>query len=607
MTVYNRFLSFICILALCLGVGFHFQAEAGSKIDNIKTFPWIDSQENEGVVYFLFEFPSRIERYSLIDETFSDPIPLSNMPTAFAVDSEGLYVSFGDHISYLTLDGSTERHIHKTTSDINNLVTFKDFLYLQKGNTFTSINKFSGEIIDSREYFYSVEGISVSPKQQKIFARSTGVSPSDIIQIALNADGSLGKQVGSPYHGDYPGASKTYLFPDETRIADSAGITYMTTDLTYNNSLAGKVDDIAFYENIPIVLRGNTLSAHSNTLLKTGEYVLQKQPLSIYVEGEFIYAFRFSAKNKVCVERVPLSELKANELEEPINPINLVYTPDAVHIDSDEVLYLLSKENLSIFRWSIPQQCYLETIPLAKAPAHMTYSPVNNTIYLAYKNGALTQIALNTSTREYPFANSPQAPLGIAAAGNYLFVCDPTGAWCSHFTYDFQGQLISVKDWNYSSSEYIWSDINQKMYFLRDGVSPNNLQSEEIRSDGTIGARKETPYHGMGGFEYPIRVAPNGSIVLLGSGLIFDAKNLKHIGSLPNSINDAVWAGNALFTLCSLESGESLIQKWDTKSNLQILETQQLAGKPIKMFSVSDGVMAVSELDGKPEFTMLAL
>ena len=71
-----------------------------------------------------------------------------------------------------------------------------------------------------------------------------------------------------------------------------------------------------------------------------------------------------------------------------------MYTPDGVQMGSDEVVYLLSKSNLSIFRWSIPEERYLETIPLVDVPFHMTYSKVNNTIYLAYPMGELTQIAL---------------------------------------------------------------------------------------------------------------------------------------------------------------------------------------------------------------------
>ncbi|MBA3285464.1 MAG: hypothetical protein H0U27_10465 [Nitrosopumilus sp.] len=603
MKVHSRFLSIFLFLAFCFGIGAHLQVEAGSKIGKIKNTSWIDSQENDGIVYFLFDSPSRIERYSLDKEAFLNSIPLFDIPTAFTLDSEGLYVSFDKRISYLSLDGFEETPLYDISSKVDRLFTLNEFLYLQQGQTLTSINKYSGKGIASREYWYSMNGISVSKKKEKIFARTNGISPSDILQISMNVNGSLGHQKDSPYHGTYPNASKTYLFPNEERVVDSSGIIYSTTDLTYSANIAGKFDDIAFHEDLPIVLRGNTLISYSNALLKTGEYVLRKRPLSMYVEGEYIYTFYISSKNKLRVKRIPFSWLKTKQPGEPVNPTDLAYNPDVVQISDNGVVHLLSKDNLSIFRWSIFEKCYLETIPLVSAPSHMTYSSINNTIYLAYQNGELTQIALNSSTVEFPFANSPGKPLGITAVGNYLFVCDPTGAWVSHFIYDFDGNLISEKDWNYYSSEYIWSEENQKIYFLRDGTSPNNLHSEEIKSDGTIGVQNQTPYHGIEGIKHPIRVSHDGSTVILGSGLIFDALNLTLIGSLPNSITDAVWIGDALYTLQSDEDKNSQIQKWD--SNYHLVATQKLLGKPINIFSVFNCMFVVSELSGKPNFTLL--
>lgn len=606
MKKYSLFLSLIFFLTLCFGLGSHFQAEAKLTVpQKIETASWIDSQENDGITYFLFDSSPRIERYELESETFLDPIILSDTPTAFTVDPEGIFVSFSRRTSRLTLDGSKEAHLHNSSSNVKNLFTFNEFLYLQNNQTITGINKFSGKRVFYKDYFYGMSGISVSKEGKKIFARSTGVSPSNILQISINADGTLGDQRGSPYHGSYPNARKTYLFSNEARVVDSAGIVYSAADLSYNNSFAGEIDDIAFNGDIPIVLRGNTLIAYSNTLLKTGEYSLEYEPCNIYVMGDSVFTFHFDGNESPCVEKIALSWINANEPGEPVDPTDLVYTPDSVQLGNDEIVYLLSHANLSIFRWSIPEERYLETIPLVKVPSHMAYSPVNNTIYLAYPNGELTQIALNSSTTEIPFANSPQKPLGIAAAGNYLFVCDPTGPWVSHFTYKFDGTLVAAKDWNYFSSEYIWNEVNQRMYFLRDDTSPNNLHSEEIRNDGSIGAQVETPYHGIHGIRHPIRVAPDGSVVILGSGLIFDAHDLTHIGSLSNDIEDAVWKEKALFTICSTGKCKSQIQKWNSENNYEITATWQLAGKAFRIFSTSMGVFAAYEVEGKPTFTIL--
>ncbi len=220
MRVYARFLSIFMFLTLCFGMGVPLQVEAGSNVE--KNTPWIDSKENDGIIYFLFSSPSRIERYDLTTEAFLNPITLFDTPTAFTLDSEGLYVCFDNRIDYLTLDGFVGTPLHITSSSVNRLFIFNEFLYLLQDRTLISINKYTGERIDYHESFYELEGISVSTKHQKIFARTKNVTPSDIHQIAIYDDGSFGDQIGSPYHGAYPNARKTYLFPNEEQVVDSS-------------------------------------------------------------------------------------------------------------------------------------------------------------------------------------------------------------------------------------------------------------------------------------------------------------------------------------------------------------------------------------------------
>ena len=61
----------------------------------------------------------------------------------------------------------------------------------------------------------------------------------------------------------------------------------------------------------------------------------------------------------------------------------------------------------------------------------------------------------------------------------------------SHFTYAPDGALLSQEEWNYRSSEYVWSAVNRKMYFFRDGTSPNDLLWEDIAATGLIGDKMD--------------------------------------------------------------------------------------------------------------------
>jgi len=575
-------------------------SEVGGTSSPTASTPWLDTKESAGIAHFIFQSPARIERYDMNAETWRGDISLSDTPTAFAVDTDGLYISFGRRTSRFNLDGTGETHLQNTNSDVTSLFTVNNFLYIHYSNTLLSVNKLSGTLIDSKDYWYGMQGIDVAPTIGKAFGRTVGISPSDIVQVILNSDGTLGNQNDSPYHGDFPSASQTFVFPGEARVADDSGIVYNTNDLTYNNSLAGSFDDLGFYVDLPIVLRDGTLIAYSNTFLETGQYIPDEPPLKIYVKGENIFSF-FTGLQGTDVAKIPVSLLEPGEPGQPVDPNGLSYVPDSVLLGQGEIVYLLSRAYLSVFRWSVSQRSYLDTIPLIEAPTYMAYSGETDRLYLTYPSGKITQIRLGQSMTEQPFVNSPQMPCGLATAGEYVFVCDPSGAWVSHFTYSPDGVLISQEDWNYFSYEYVWNEVNRKMYFFRDDTSPNDLLWEDIDVNGVIGAKMDSPYHSSEGILHPIRVAPDGSIVVLGSGRIYNAISLEQVDTLSNIIDDAAWGNATLFTLRAFENGSQL-QKWGASYSVEA--TRTLDGDPTRMFLINEGLLVITDFLGRPWFSI---
>ncbi|MBW8883810.1 MAG: hypothetical protein JF612_03320, partial [Planctomycetia bacterium] len=168
--------------------------------------------------------------------------------------------------------------------------------------------------------------------------------------------------------------------------------------------------------------------------------------------------------------------MKAPTPGQPVNPVGLAYTPDKIELAADGTLLLFSKANQSVFRWNPATQSYGATIPLVGTPDFMAYSAGTNTIYTAYHSGLIRKIDLGAATpTEVPFTSLQDVPIGLATAGQYLFAVDPSGAWNSHYTFAPDGTKVDSVEWNYYSSEYVWNDANQKMYFFRDDTSPNDL------------------------------------------------------------------------------------------------------------------------------------
>ena len=152
-----------------------------------------------------------------------------------------------------------------------------------------------------------------------------------------------------------------------------------------------------------------------------------------------------------------------------------------------------------------------------------------------------------------------------------MFAVDASGAWNTHYTFSPNGTMISSVDWNYRSEEYIWSDANQKMYFFRDDSSPNDILWEEINADGVtypdlplggIGKKIDSPDHSSSGITHPIRVKPDGSVVLLGSGVFRDAISVERLGvSLSNDIVDAAFLEERVITVRNV-AGLAKFQEW---------------------------------------------
>lgn len=569
--------------------------------------PWIEAREQGGIVHLLFEFPPRILRYDMAVEAWLPDISFPATPTAMAVDADGLYVAFGADVKRFALDGSGGTLLRTAPFSVQEMVVDGPHLFLSAFDLLESVDKATGAALDSQEYFFSMRGLSVARSTDRIYARSLGISPSDIFVVPYNPDGTLGAQEDSPFHGDYPGATKTWLLPGDQIVADNSGIVYSGA-LGYGGSLAGPFDDLAFHASGPIALRGGELYSHGWDFLETGRFSLTESVSSIFVRGDSIYGF-FSSADGADVIEVPKSSLVPLVPGPPVDPTDLAYVPDLVLVGDGGVVYLLSVANLSVFRWSRASQAYLPTIPLTEPPQRMAYSGPNGRLYLDYPSGKVTEIDVTSppaqgGLQETPVLNSPQQPCGLATAGPWIFLCDPSGAWVSHFTYSPAGALVSQVEWNYYSLEYVWSAANTRMYHLRDDTSPNDILWEIIDPvTGVIGAQMDSPLHSSTGMVHPIRVHPDGLIVLLGSGRYHNAITLELLDQLGTSFVDAQWFGSRLVTLHPAAGGGSELRFWNDFL-AAVVYTVPLPGEPLRLLADQGDLIAVTSVGGAPAFTL---
>lgn len=569
---------------------------------------WVDQTVANGIACFLFASPTRIERFDLENQIWLPTMKLFGTAAFFTADAEAFYVG-------LSSSGNVDRFVEEAWNynrsatrlfstliyGTCDLVVNGNVLYVRIGQRITSVNKNVAQTLSVKNFSYALQGFSIAHARNALFARTQNVIPAGIVRIDLGGDGSIGDPVNSPAGGVYPDATRTYMFPDEERVADNAGIIYKTSDLTYAGSLAGGFDDMDFDGGRPVVLRGRTLVAYSEAGLETGRLTLNEAPKKIAVHDGKVFAFYSADDRGVWVMKAPLASFRPAKGGQPPNPEGLAFSPDAVEFD-DGVVYLLNKADHSVFRWSLAQKSYQATISLPDSPSLMEVSPADHRLYVGYPSGRISYFSGGLPGEEISFANLPQGSLGLSAAGERIFAVDPSGTDNTHYVFGSDGRLLSSRARQNFSKEYVWSPANRSIYFFRDKAARNGLVRQELDSSGQLGVPLDSPDTGEVDFVHPIRISPDGSKALTGSGRIFDGHTLAQNGMLPTEIVDATWLGDRLFTI-RISEGATQVQEWSAA--YAPVATREIVGRPLRIFPSGNDILVVSSVDGKPAFHVM--
>lgn len=557
---------------------------------------WTDAVMANRIAYFLFSAGEpRIERFDLAQRKWLAPIILSGTPTAFTADDEGIYVGFGSEIWRAAPDGSESRRLLKTANEPKTLLANGGVLFLVAGAQVSSIDKATGRLIAVKNYTYDMSGASIAKSAGAIFARNTGVSPSDIVRVGVGADGTLGTQIDSPYHGAFPSATRTYVLPDDKRVIDSAGIVYDAADLSYRASLAGAFTDLAFHGAAPVVLRENVLIACADNYLETGRLTVPGSAKRVFVNGDEAFVFYSGDDRGVWVLDLPIARLQVAPPGAPVDPNGLAYFPDAIEFGNGTV-FLLSRDQCSVFRWSLETKSYQTSIALAEAPSFMAYAPESRRLYLAYPSGRISFFADGAPGAETNLVNLPTAPRGIAAIGPNLFAADSSGAWGSHRIFRRDGELASSVEWRDPSPQYLWSAANQRLYFGND----YHVSMEPIGADGLIGTKIDGYSYASENSVFPIRISENGASLLSGAGQILGGVSLALEHQLPNPVSDAAWVNGGLYTLRAFNN-QSQVQAWNSAFTAH--QGVAVSGQPLRLLDDGQSLLAITLVAGIPRFT----
>jgi hypothetical protein len=114
-------------------------------------------------------------------------------------------------------------------------------------------------------------------------------------------------------------------------------------------------------------LREDALTTYDLAFSEYSTFILQVSATELVAYGDAIYAFSESEGTAIGTEVVPVSDLAIPDWE-TIDPSELPFEPDSVFLGSDDIVYLLSRTYLRVFRWSVVEEDYIDPIELTSAP-----------------------------------------------------------------------------------------------------------------------------------------------------------------------------------------------------------------------------------------------
>ncbi|RVT82416.1 hypothetical protein [Inhella crocodyli] len=295
------------------------------------------------------------------------------------------------------------------------------------------------------------------------------------------------------------------------------------------------------------------------------------------------------------------------------NPLLYAPAPGALQAmtDAQGQVLLFAADRDRLYRWSPQTRTWLSPLAVGQVdgagrrllPKKAAYSSTHRRIYLGYENGQITAMDTVDGATERAWAQVALPVLGVAAVGEHVMAVDASGAWATHYVFDASGKLTDSKEWNYVSEHFEWAPTQSRVYFFRDGTSPNDLHYERISAAGKIVESGETPYHGEVWFTGPIRVSQGGARIALGTGDVYSTVDLRVVAQLGGPLTDLQWLSDESLVSVGTEGGCRLTRH---NSSLALSAQQSCNGQPQALARVGDSLWLMSWVQGQLVFSQVS-
>jgi hypothetical protein len=589
--------------------------------------PWISATQVGNVVYFLAASPGRIERYDLTTERWLPTTLLSEtqVPTAFLPLSEGVYIAYGRTLVRRTPDLSTETAVLNVAANITNMFAVDDFLFYSSVSTST-IENLSGNATSSLRRSTLAPGpanpgafyqVAVAPGMHRAFGPNASTLAVGYVTVATDGIFSASKYMSNP--GQIPLGYRTFVTPGEQYVINSGGSLFRAGDLAYAGSIGASFSDLAFLgDSTPVVLRGYALSLLGGAnYIETGRSNIPFRASRLFALESSVFAFGAptAVGGSFSVAKVARSAFTSASSAPAVSvAFGERFSIDGVFTGSDGVVGILSRSKQAILRWSPARRAYLNPLRLRDVPLFAAQSFGSTRVLLAYADGAVSEVVLDSAAAatERVIGQVGNRVMAITDLNDMIALnLRASNSISSDFrvTMGNSGQTLAT-DLSPNNDSYFsgwggvaWNAPTRRLYWAAAPASTGStsVYYDVVPPSGALVVG--LPMKDSTTVFLPLRFNAEGTLLVAGNGRILNT-DLRQVGALANSITDATWTSNALFTLWVDNDGQAQAQRW---ARLTYLQSGSLAlpGAPLRVVAVNDSqLLAVTRVQGFLNFTL---
>lgn len=578
------------------------------RIWNNAARDWIDAHEHQGVVYFLFQDTPRVERYSLAQEAWLTTRSLPAVPRAFAFDGDQIYLALTSGIvrSDLSLSSFSELN---SASDVTQLLVRGPHLLASASFSVRTYNKETGSTIATR----SVSGFNGSPlylpAAGRVYAQVLEYSPHSVKSFQWADDGSFpGGETSTPI--GFGAARKLFALPSGDGFVAAHGAVYTIDGLRFIAGLGGAVDDLQWLPaGGAAVVRYGQLLVFDSAWREAGRARLDlaAQKLSVKGAAALCFAQPANAGGRPAVQKIALSAAQPPPRAAAVNPVGRQVWSPRVFGDGLGTIFIHSPLHQNVIRWSANQATYLPSVPLRGLPRYLAANVPQHALFYDTRGFTVRRISLEKSDESGPdqtyFTVGRQLE-GAFSAREFLVAADGDFNTVQFQSVGPDSRVRGRSSQGYGSSNYAYTDETGELFFQRRYSSAPSLHQVRLRSDGEFSSRISAPNAAAFGMEaQKIHVSPDGTRVVLSSGLVVDAKSLVPVGNAGRDLIDVAWAHGRLHTLQRTSAGCRVI-RWSDEFGIEL--STAFPSQPLGLFAVPGNRLAlVTRSNGLLTFRVL--